>query len=959
MTPFPLKNTSVLVEQERHLRKVEFLPIPSIIADFQLNLNTEVLLRSMVEMWRDVVGMLRLEGLHKTYRLIGQSKPADGHISIVGQDRLSDGETFSISDGSTTITFEFDVIGNGVDPGHTAIDVSAVSSVDDVRNAVINAINTSGLNITAQPTLSKPVALGGGGVGPGIDLFNTDTSFAGVIDREQQNTRIVDTVVDEGFTHRGMAGARLNTAVGAIFVVEPDEINDGEVVIIPPQAGNPQEVYEFDKNATVGAGNISVDISSASHAQIVADILASTINSNSIDIQAAIVPILASGFITALEAGKFQDGETFVLDDGTNPPTTFEFDKDASVEPGHVAIDIASAGNMQEVRAAMITAINNVGTLAITASNPGFGKRITLTNGKTLSSANVGDITHTITHQEFLTAPILGYRARVLLTNSTPGSIYNETLTHTVSHEDFAVEGMVNGSDGGWDITSGRCAFEGYNVALDDIPRLSAIVGEQSFLKVRVTERRLTYETDPDVIQVSMPGVSTVQQGANLYRWSAELVIEPYDQPAPILKDNEVLITDGVLCEFDAVNGQSIVANSEVPIRATKFGSFIEPQDVATKVSKSGDSMTGSLAISATGSDPGIEATGGPSDGVGGSFQGQGAAVGVEGLSEPNIGDAGVSGVGGFHGVKGQTQLDGGIGVLGMATSFFNGVGVMGIGSTGTGVSNAGPGVMATGGIGLHVDKTNPNYPHIRVIPSGDSSSLPSSSQQGDLTIPATGLGAGGLYLHDGTSWDTVRASTLGKVGNVEDIASADKDVLRYSAGNGRWERVPGRLGEVMYFPPTFAHVSASNANVGSPILNLSRGEIAIVATGTGSASLIVSWCVPLPPGFESWGADNLDVIVIPVKCSNTGALFNIEVYDSGQAIDISKPPTNFSSTGYEERFVKDVDLAGSYPNTNNNQGNMIVQAVASFSNGDTFEIGGLYIKSRVQNSFGSIPYNA
>ena len=956
--PRPLFETQNALASQPRLRKVEFLPIPSIVADFQLNMNTEVLLRALTDLWRDVVGLLRLEGLHKNYRLVAASKPADGKLVVVGKDRIQDGEFFTLSDGVDTQVFEFDVTGNGVTPGNTAIDISTATSLEDVRLAVENAINNSTLDIAAQPTLTLPPAVGGAGVGGEIDLFNTDTTFTTKPAREAQNGLITDTVLDEGFIHRGMEGARLNNAIGEVYVVAPGNINDGETFVIPAQGANPQEVYEFDKDASVTGGNIAVDISAATTAMDVATALANAINANAADMTAEVEPTLAEGYLTALAPSKLNQGETFTLNDGINPAKVFEFDKTgAGVTPGNVQVDISAATLMQHVREAMLSAINGSG-LHLTAFNPGFGSKITLLNSQTVDAVNTGAIVHTVVDQDFLTGPMQGFKARVTLLNTTKGTAYNQPLSHTVIDPDFQVVGMAYGAGDGWDVTGGRCAFEGYNIELGDIPRMAAVVGKQNFLKVRVIESRLTAESDPTEIQISIPGVTGTQNGANLYRWSASLVIEAFDAAPPALGTNEVLVVDEVLCEFDATNGQTIVANTEVPLRVTKFGRFLEPQDVTTKVSKFGDSMTGKLTIVASGADDGLSSTGGATNGKGGDFVGQGTAPGVRGTSHPTTGDAGVEGVGGTHGVKGTTAQAGGIGVLGEATSD-NATGVKGTGATGIDDSTGGPGVHARGGMGILVERLNAAYPHARLVAAGNSGTPPTNVWPGDLWVPASGAGAGMLYIFNGTAWDTVRASTLGKVGDVQDVASTDRDVLRYKGSNSRWERVKAILEEKMYLSPQQAIISVANATLGNFTLELNRGEISITATGTSAgASLVVAWVVPIPPGFEAWGTDNKHALVIPVNPSNASTLYNIEVYDSNQSVDYNPGASAIGFSGaWQDTFVLNTNLSGNYLNNSNNQGNMVVQVTASFGNGDTVAIGGLYIKSRNQSPFGSLAY--
>ena len=229
---------------------------------------------------------------------------ATGTIQVPagGGAAFLDGETFVISDGvNPATTFEFDS-GGGVGAGHVAVPFSLVDTQNNVRDAIIAALNGigGGFQIQASP--------GGAGL---VNLRANRCLTAG-------NVLITDTVADAGFTHTGM---------------------------------------------TDGA----------------------------------------------------DEGESFVLNDGVNVATTFEFDRDGSVGGGRVAVPITPGMTAAQVRDAMVTAINGVGGgLAITAA-PG--------SGNTLS-----------------------------LVNDAAGSFGNQPITESVGNGGFVVTGMSGGTTGadGW-----------------------------------------------------------------------------------------------------------------------------------------------------------------------------------------------------------------------------------------------------------------------------------------------------------------------------------------------------------------------------------------------------------------------------------------------------------------------------------------------------------------------------
>lgn len=103
------------------------------------------------------------------------------------------------------------------------------------------------------------------------------------------------------------------------------------------------------------------------------------------------------------------DTETFTLDDGVNPAVIFEFDDNATFT--NVQVDISAAADEDDVRDAIIAAVNNqrnLGNLTIFAESGGAGI--------------------------------------VNLTNDVPGVAGNVTITETVASANFVVSGMSGGT---------------------------------------------------------------------------------------------------------------------------------------------------------------------------------------------------------------------------------------------------------------------------------------------------------------------------------------------------------------------------------------------------------------------------------------------------------------------------------------------------------------------------------
>ena len=104
------------------------------------------------------------------------------------------------------------------------------------------------------------------------------------------------------------------------------------------------------------------------------------------------------------------DGETFVLNDGVNAAVTFEFDTNSSVTQTTTLrqVDISAASTDDDVRNAIISAVNGAPTLDITASSGGAGV--------------------------------------VSLVADAAGTASNQTITETVAAAGFVVSGMSGGA---------------------------------------------------------------------------------------------------------------------------------------------------------------------------------------------------------------------------------------------------------------------------------------------------------------------------------------------------------------------------------------------------------------------------------------------------------------------------------------------------------------------------------
>jgi hypothetical protein len=105
--------------------------------------------------------------------------------------------------------------------------------------------------------------------------------------------------------------------------------------------------------------------------------------------------VAATGRIETVEGAAISDGETFILNDGVNLATTFEYDSGGGVTPGNIAIAFTALESAATVATNTANAINGVvAGLAITAA--ASGTVVNLTNDATGLAGNVNIINNTV-----------------------------------------------------------------------------------------------------------------------------------------------------------------------------------------------------------------------------------------------------------------------------------------------------------------------------------------------------------------------------------------------------------------------------------------------------------------------------------------------------------------------------------------------------------------------------------
>ncbi len=247
--------------------------------------------------------------------------PTGSTLSVLGVARtLADGQTFRISDGTTTRTYEFTRDAN-VAAGNIAIPVSLSETQDEIGARVASVIASSGVGLS-------PVHVGDGNIAvKGQANHTIDVSLAPVLGLfgapgVQSNSRL------QVF---GPLQMQVPTR-GGVDIVDDRQFtitNNGRTVI-----------FEFDNNFSGPSqpGNVVVRYTSTSTAGEVALAIATAINSTSLGITPNVLTngLLELGIIETdqvavgnsglvLSRGVISDGEFFTINNGTTS-VTFEFD---------------------------------------------------------------------------------------------------------------------------------------------------------------------------------------------------------------------------------------------------------------------------------------------------------------------------------------------------------------------------------------------------------------------------------------------------------------------------------------------------------------------------------------------------------------------------------------------------------------------------------------------------------
>ncbi|HBE69802.1 MAG TPA: hypothetical protein DDW52_16780, partial [Planctomycetaceae bacterium] len=285
---------------------------------------------------------------------------------------ILDSHFFTVSDGRSSVTFEFDTDGT-VSPGRTAIDFSAAVTAEDVANLVRDSIVASPLNL--QPTVvnGRWVHLGLSERGS-ADLGNSLMGLVGIA-RTLQDGEIF-TISSQGVTESFELTRDADVTPGNIPVTfgvdDTQDVIAGRIVAAI-------EATALDlRPKSVGDGNIAiggVPGDTVNVGQAPGLVLRGTPGVRSRTQLRVFGPLVMQ--VPAVGAAGMTDGSQFSLT-GNGITQIFEFDGDNSgpTSPDHIVVNYTPLSTGEDIALAVTQAINGAG-LGIVAQNIG-GAQVSL-----------------------------------------------------------------------------------------------------------------------------------------------------------------------------------------------------------------------------------------------------------------------------------------------------------------------------------------------------------------------------------------------------------------------------------------------------------------------------------------------------------------------------------------------------------------------------------------------------
>ncbi|MCR9295349.1 MAG: Ig-like domain-containing protein [bacterium] len=314
---------------------------------------------------------------------------------------ITDGQTFTVSDGRRTVVFEYDNNG-AVQPGNSRIDFSSAVVAEDLTRLTLSALQASPLNIT--PTQVSPL------------VIHLGLSLNGSVVAANSNLSVV-----------GVSRS----------------LGDGNTFTVTTSSGS--ETFEFDSNGSANSANTVIPIAlsdtESEIGQRISDAIAGAglglsprhvgggnvaiggVSSDRVDTSGAPALTLSGepGVQTSTRLEVFGPllltapprGAADITEDATFSITNngirrvFEFDSNFSgpSTPGNVVIPFNSLSTQNDIAAAMTTAINGsgIGILAVNQGNGVVSLGALATSAVDVNNSNVSKSRGVVSDGEYFT----------------------------------------------------------------------------------------------------------------------------------------------------------------------------------------------------------------------------------------------------------------------------------------------------------------------------------------------------------------------------------------------------------------------------------------------------------------------------------------------------------------------------------------------------------------------------
>ncbi len=295
-----------------------------------------------------------------------------------------DGETFSVTHGSSTTVFELDSDGN-VDAGSVAVPFSVDSSEYEIALQLMNAINTSGTSLRAYLQGDGAVSLSGASAVAATGATITSRAVGGISDlagnplfANRVNSLTQFTIVmpnvqldygDASFDADGRTYPTVATDATGKRTLDPTR-NALLPIDVPLIA-----LGAFADGDMDGQPSIDAQGDDSAATGLTTTIAGATIsNSGAILLDAAASPV---------------DGETFTITDPQLRTATFEFDDNGSISLGNLQVAVPIGATAAQAAEAVRDAVND----AVLSGS--VGGLIAFANGSQVSLGGTSD--HAIT----------------------------------------------------------------------------------------------------------------------------------------------------------------------------------------------------------------------------------------------------------------------------------------------------------------------------------------------------------------------------------------------------------------------------------------------------------------------------------------------------------------------------------------------------------------------------------